>query len=84
MRQVPNEWNPTLLFRLSRLGFFFIVVIHGFHTEYLQEMLREKETYGILLVDANNATIATLQGKHLEIVSQMHSGVTGKTKAGGQ
>ena len=55
-----------------------------FHTEYLQEMLREKETYGILLVDANNATIATLQGKHLEIVSQMHSGVTGKTKAGGQ
>jgi peptide chain release factor subunit 1 len=55
-----------------------------FHTEYLQEMLREKETYGILLVDANNATIATLQGKRLDIVRQMHSGVTGKTKAGGQ
>ena len=55
-----------------------------FHTEHLQEMLREKETYGILLVDANNATIATLQGKRLEIVRQMHSGVTGKTKAGGQ
>jgi peptide chain release factor subunit 1 len=55
-----------------------------FHTEYLQEMLQEKETYGILLVDANNATIATLQGKKLDIVQQMHSGVTGKTKAGGQ
>jgi peptide chain release factor subunit 1 len=55
-----------------------------FHTEHLQEMLREKETYGILLVDANNATIATLQGKRLDIVRQMHSGVTGKTKAGGQ
>ena len=55
-----------------------------FHTEYLQEMLREKEAYGILLVDANNATIAILQGKHLDIVRQMHSGVTGKTKAGGQ
>lgn len=55
-----------------------------FHTEHLQEMLREKEAYGILLVDANNATIATLQGKHLEIVMQMHSGVTGKTRAGGQ
>ena len=55
-----------------------------FHTEHLQEMLREKEAYGILLVDANNATIAILQGKHLEIVRQMHSGVTGKTKAGGQ
>jgi peptide chain release factor subunit 1 len=55
-----------------------------FHTEHLQEMLREKESYGILLVDANNATVATLQGKHLNIVMQMHSGVTGKTKAGGQ
>jgi len=55
-----------------------------FHTEHLQEMLREKETYGILLVDANNATIATLQGKRLQIVRQMHSGVSGKTKAGGQ
>jgi peptide chain release factor subunit 1 len=55
-----------------------------FHTEHLQEMLREKETYGILLVDANNATIATLQGKRMQIERQMHSGVTGKTKAGGQ
>jgi len=55
-----------------------------FHTEHLQEMLREKESYGILLVDANNASIAILQGKRLDIVRQMHSGVTGKTKAGGQ
>ena len=55
-----------------------------FHTEHLLEMLREKETYGILLVDASDATIATLQGKRLEIVRQMHSGVAGKTRAGGQ
>ncbi len=55
-----------------------------FHTEHLQEMLREKETYGILLVDASDATIATLQGKRLNIVQQLYSGVTGKTRAGGQ
>lgn len=55
-----------------------------FHTEHLQEMLREKEAYGILLVDASGATIATLQGKHLNIVMQMQSGVGGKTRAGGQ
>jgi peptide chain release factor subunit 1 len=55
-----------------------------FHTEHLQEMLREKETYGILLVDASDATIATLQGKRLDIVRQMYSGVSGKTRAGGQ
>ena len=55
-----------------------------FHTEHLQELLREKETYGILLIDASNATIATLMGKRLDIVRQMHSGVSGKTRAGGQ
>jgi len=55
-----------------------------FHTEYLQEMLREKETYGILLIDSSGATLATLQGRRLEIVRQMTSGVPGKTRAGGQ
>ncbi len=55
-----------------------------FHTEHLQELLRDKENYGILLVDTSGATIATLQGKRLKIVRQMHSGVPGKTRAGGQ
>jgi peptide chain release factor subunit 1 len=55
-----------------------------FHTEYLQEMLREKETYGILLIDSAGATIATLQGRRLDIVRQLTSGVPGKTRAGGQ
>lgn len=55
-----------------------------FHTEYLEEMLREKETYGILLIDSSDSTIATLQGKRLQIVMQLTSGVPGKTRAGGQ
>jgi peptide chain release factor subunit 1 len=55
-----------------------------FHTEHLQEMLREKETYGILLLDASEATLATLQGRRLEIVRELTSGVPGKTRAGGQ
>jgi peptide chain release factor subunit 1 len=55
-----------------------------FHTEHLQELLREKETYGIILVDSSAATIATLQGRRLEIVREMTSGVPGKTRAGGQ
>jgi peptide chain release factor subunit 1 len=55
-----------------------------FHTEHLQEMLREKETYGILLMDASAATFATLQGRRLEIIRQETSGVPGKTRAGGQ
>ncbi len=55
-----------------------------FHTEHLQEMLREKETYGILLIDASEATFAKLQGRRLEILRKDTSGVPGKTRAGGQ
>ena len=55
-----------------------------FHTEHLQEMLREKETYGILLIDASAATFAKLQSRRLEILRQETSGVPGKTRAGGQ
>jgi peptide chain release factor subunit 1 len=63
---------------------FFYRCDSRFHTEHLQEMLREKETYGILLIDATGATVATLTGKHLTIVREMTSGVAGKTRAGGQ
>jgi peptide chain release factor subunit 1 len=55
-----------------------------FHTEHLQELLREKETYGILLIDSSATTLATLQGRRLEIVREFTSGVPGKTRAGGQ
>ena len=55
-----------------------------FHTEHMQELLREKETYGILLIDSSATTLATLQGRRLEIVREFTSGVPGKTRAGGQ
>jgi peptide chain release factor subunit 1 len=55
-----------------------------FHTEYLQEQLREKETYGIMVVDASASTIATLEGSRLRIVREETSGVPGKHRAGGQ
>lgn len=55
-----------------------------FHIEHLTEQLRDKETYGILLIDASQATIATIQGKRLKIVRELTSGVPGKTRAGGQ
>lgn len=55
-----------------------------FHTEHLQELLKEKETYGILVLDGNAATYAILQGRRLEIVKEITSGIPGKHRAGGQ
>lgn len=55
-----------------------------FHLEYLQEQLREKEAFGIVLLDANAASFALLKSKHLEVVQEITSGVPGKHRAGGQ
>jgi len=55
-----------------------------FHTEFLEEQLREEEAYGIIVVDSSDATIATLEGNRLQIVRQETSGIPGKHRAGGQ
>lgn len=55
-----------------------------FHLEPLMETLREKNTYGIVVIDGNDATIAKLKGKTLNIVKKMTSGIPGKHRAGGQ
>ena len=55
-----------------------------FHTEHLQEFLKEKETYGIIVLDSSHASFATLRGKHLDVVKQITSGIPGKFRAGGQ
>ncbi len=55
-----------------------------FHVEPLLEILREKDTFGILLIDGNDAMIATLRGGQARIMKEMTSGIPGKHRAGGQ
>jgi peptide chain release factor subunit 1 len=47
-------------------------------------MIKEKETYGIIVLDGSGATFATLRGRHLEIIKSITSGIAGKHRAGGQ
>ena len=55
-----------------------------FFLEPLEYMIEERDTYGLAVVDRKEATIATLKGKKINIVSHLTSGVPGKHKAGGQ
>lgn len=55
-----------------------------FHTEHLRDLLKEKETYGILVIDATGSALATLEGNRLQVVKEVTSGVAGKHRAGGQ
>lgn len=55
-----------------------------FNLEPFEEMARPSDIYGILVMDKNEATIATLKGKKYEIVAKFRSNVAGKIRAGGQ
>jgi peptide chain release factor subunit 1 len=70
----PPEPTPIYYYRCDQ----------RFHTEPLHEMLREKEAYGIIVIDGNDAAIATLRGRNLNMIRAFTSGLPGKHNAGGQ
>jgi peptide chain release factor subunit 1 len=55
-----------------------------FFIDPLKDMLKEQETYGIIIIDRSEAAVATLRGKHLEVIKKWTSGVPSKHTAGGQ
>ncbi len=55
-----------------------------FYVEPLLEMLKEKESFGIMLIDSSGATYAVLTGKRLQLMKEITSGIPGKHRAGGQ
>jgi peptide chain release factor subunit 1 len=55
-----------------------------FVIEPLKAMLQIKETIGVLVMDGKEATIATLRGKHVDIVRRLNSTAPGKHSKGGQ
>lgn len=62
--------------RLYRCGQEFVL-------DPLKEMVREKEIYGIIVLDKSEAEIGVLRGKRIESLKHLDSIVPGKTKAGG-
>lgn len=55
-----------------------------FHLEWLKDMLREDRVYGLLAIDASDAGLGILSGDRLEVVDVITSGISGKTRKGGQ
>jgi peptide chain release factor subunit 1 len=55
-----------------------------FHLEWLKDMLREDKVYGLLSIDASEAGLGILSGDRLEIPDVLTSGISGKTRKGGQ
>jgi peptide chain release factor subunit 1 len=55
-----------------------------FQLKPLEEMLKEKEVYGLISMDINDAAIAVVEGARLRMLSTHTSGIPGKHRAGGQ
>jgi len=76
--------GPYVVVPPEPIGIYLYRCDDKFHIEYLMDLLKETETYGILLLDTSAATFATLRGSRMEIVEEITSGIPGKHRAGGQ
>jgi len=70
----PPEPVPSFLYRCDS----------RFYTEPLHEMLAEKDLYGLIVIDRNEATLGLLAGKRIEVIKNLESLVPGKHRMGGQ
>ena len=55
-----------------------------FYIEAMEDMLTEKETLGLIVIDRSEATIGILNGKRLQVVKNIQSRIMGKHRQGGQ
>lgn len=55
-----------------------------FHLQHLRDMIREKETIGLLSIEASEAGIGIVSGDKFETVRVLTSGIAGKHRSGGQ
>lgn len=55
-----------------------------FYLETLEDMLKDKRTFGLLVMDRREATIGMLIGKKIEYFRRLTSTVPGKQRKGGQ
>ncbi len=55
-----------------------------FHLEPLLDMVREREAYGVLVIDSTEAVVAVVRGQRMDVLQEFTSGIPGKHRAGGQ
>nr|MBA4404730.1 peptide chain release factor 1 [Nanoarchaeum sp.] len=55
-----------------------------FVTDVLEEMLQDKMTYGLIVIDRRDGTLGLLNGKSITELASFSSNVPGKTTKGGQ
>jgi len=68
----------------EKINVYFYRCDSRFHLEPIFDMMREKDTYGVLVIDSNEAILASLRGQQMNVLKEFTSGIPGKHRAGGQ
>ncbi|MCW4048480.1 MAG: peptide chain release factor aRF-1 [Candidatus Bathyarchaeota archaeon] len=79
-----GEMQTFVIIPPEPISIYYYRCMHHFMLDPLFNILEHEDTYGILVIDAKDATFAILKGQRADIVKDMSSGVAGKTRAGGQ
>jgi peptide chain release factor subunit 1 len=68
----------------ERINVFYYRTDKRFITEFLEELVEDKDAVGIIIVERDQATIGLLRGTRLEVLDEIEGYVPGKHKMGGQ
>ncbi len=66
------------------INVFYYRTDKRFITEFLEEIVEEKDAIGIIIIERDQATIGLLRGTRLEVLDEIEGYVPGKHKMGGQ
>lgn len=72
------------LFPPEPINIFLYRCDSKFYVEPLRELVREKDVYGVIVLDNEEAAIAILKGRVISDIEEYTSGIPGKHRAGGQ
>ena len=70
----PPEKVPVFYYRTDK----------RFITDFLEDMVEDRDVIGILIIERDQATIGVLKGNRLEVLEEMDDYIPGKHKMGGQ
>ncbi len=68
----------------ERINVFYYRTDKRFITDFLEDMVEDRDAVGIIIVERDQATIGLLRGARLEVLEEIEGYVPGKHKMGGQ
>jgi len=68
----------------EKINVFYYRTDKRFITEFLEEMVEDRDAVGILIVERDQGTIGILRGSRLEVLEEISDYIPGKHKMGGQ